>query len=105
VLFDHVEIAEIVVDGDAGIVDEDVEGVDVVGCLPDLLNVGHVQRQRRDAPVQVGEGVARTGIHSLRASPQGFLDQGLSDTAICPSYQNCFVFDCHCPPRAAKLNR
>ncbi len=46
VLFDHIEIAQIVVDGDAGVVDEDVEGVDLADCPLDLRSVGHVQRQR-----------------------------------------------------------
>lgn len=86
--FDYIEITQIVVDGDAGIVDEDVQGVDFGGRSLDLRNTGHVQRQGSDMPVKVGEDVARSGIHSFRASPQGFFYQRLSDTAIGPSYQN-----------------
>jgi len=36
VLFDHVEVAQIVVDGDAGVVDEDIEAVDVIRRPLDL---------------------------------------------------------------------
>jgi hypothetical protein len=43
----------------------------------------------------MGKGLARTGVHPLRASPQGFFDQRLSYTAICSGHQNCFVCDCH----------
>jgi hypothetical protein len=46
-------------------------------------------------PIQVRKGVARTGIHPLGASPQGFLDQRPSDTAIGPGHQNSFVCDFH----------
>ncbi len=49
VLFDGVEIAQIVIDGDAGIVDEDVERADLLDRAVDLRGVGHVQRQRRHA--------------------------------------------------------
>jgi hypothetical protein len=38
-LFDGVEIARIVIDRDAGIVDEDVERADLFDCLPDLRGV------------------------------------------------------------------
>jgi hypothetical protein len=45
----------------------------------------------------MSQGLTRTGVHPLRASPQGFLDQRLPYTAIRPGHQNCFVFDCHTP--------
>ena len=95
VLLDHFEIAQIVVDSDAGIVDEDVEGFNFADRLLDLRSVGHVQRHGCHAPVQVGKGLARPGVHPLRASPQCFLDQRFSYTAIGPGHQNCFVCDCH----------
>jgi hypothetical protein len=44
-----VEITQIVIDWDAGIVDEGVERADLVGRLPDLRGVGHVQRYLRHA--------------------------------------------------------
>jgi hypothetical protein len=63
-------------------------------CLR-LRSVGHVQCQGRDAPFQVGQGLARTGIHPFRGSPQGFFEQRLSDTATGPGHQNCSICDCH----------
>jgi len=48
-LFEHVEIAQIVVDGDARIVNEDIECVDLIDCPLDLRTVGHVERQGRHA--------------------------------------------------------
>ena len=61
----------------------------------DLRRVGHVQGQRRDPPIRVGQRLARTGIHPLRAPPQGFLDQRLTDTTIGPGHQNCTACDRH----------
>jgi hypothetical protein len=46
-LFDHVRLRQIVVHGDAGVVDEDVQSVDLADCPLDLLGVGDVQRQGR----------------------------------------------------------
>jgi hypothetical protein len=37
----------------------------------------------------------RTGIHLLRASPQGFLNQRLPKAAIGACYQKCFACDVH----------
>jgi hypothetical protein len=37
----------------------------------------------------------RTGIHPLRTSPQGFLNQGLPKAAIGARYQNGFACDIH----------
>jgi hypothetical protein len=42
------------------------------------------------------KGSARTGIHELRASLQGFFNQSPPDAAIGPSDQDCFVFNVHC---------
>ena len=96
-LFEHGTIAQIIVKRQAGVVDEYIERFDSLDSVLNLRSVGHVQGQGRDAPIQVGQGLARTGIHPLRASPQGFLDQRLSDTAIGPGHQNCFVCDSHIP--------
>src|SRR5271165_3958871 len=41
------------------------------------------------------KGLARAGIHPLRASPQGFGDQRLPDAAIGPGHQDCLVCDVH----------
>jgi hypothetical protein len=43
----------------------------------------------------MGQGLARTGIDPLRASPQGFLNQRLSDTAIGSSDDDILIFEAH----------
>jgi hypothetical protein len=93
--FERGTIAQVIEKRQAGIIYEDIERFDSLGSSLNLRSVGHVQGQGRDAPIQVGKGVARTGIHPLRPSPQGFLHQRLSYTAIGPGHQNCFVRDCH----------
>jgi hypothetical protein len=72
VLFECATIVEVVVKCLAGVVDEDVEGLDSLeGCL-NLGSIGHVEGQRSDALIRVGQ--ARVGVHPLRASPEGLLD-------------------------------
>jgi hypothetical protein len=61
-----------------------VLAADFLDGFLELRFVGHVQGQGRNAPIQVGQRLARTGIHLLGTSAQGFLDQCLSDTAIGP---------------------
>ena len=90
--FEGVTIAEVGIEPDAGVVDEDVEGLDSLDCGTDLRRVGHVQVQRRHAPIGVGQRLTRSGVHTVRASPQSFLDQRLSNTAIGSGHQNCFAF-------------
>jgi hypothetical protein len=95
VLFERGTIAQVIVKRHAGVIDEDIERLDSLDSCLSLRRVGHVQGQGRDAPIQVGQGLARTGIHPLRASPQGFLDRRLPDAAIGPGHQKCSVCDCH----------
>jgi hypothetical protein len=38
---------------------------------------------------------SRTGIHPLRALPQGFLNERPPDTAIGSGYENCSICDLH----------
>src|ERR1700694_4007833 len=72
-----------------------VEGLDGLNGCPNVHGVGHVYGQGRDAPVRVGQGLARAGIRPLRSSAQGFLDQRLSDAAIGAGHENCLVCDFH----------
>jgi hypothetical protein len=81
----------------ASVIDEDIERFDFLDGSLKLRHVGYVQGQGRDAPIRIGEGLARTGIHPLRASPQGFLDQPLPETGIGPGHQMRFVCDCLTP--------
>jgi len=46
-----------------------------------LRCVGHVKRQVRDALIWVGKWPAVAGIHPIRASPQGLLDERSADAA------------------------
>jgi hypothetical protein len=97
VLFERSTISQVIETRHAGVIDEDRERFDSLDSFLNLRSVGHVQGQRRDATIRVGQGLARTGIHSLRASPQCFLHQRLPDTSIGPGHQNCFACDCHTP--------
>jgi hypothetical protein len=92
-LFERPRIAQVVVERQTGVIDEDVDRFDSVDSFLNLRGVGHVHGQGRDAPIRVGHGPAHAGVYPLRASAQGFLDQRTSDTAIGPSHQNGFV--CH----------
>jgi hypothetical protein len=76
--FERGTIAQVIVKRDAGIIDEDIERFCSLDSFANLRSVGHVQGQGRDAPIQVGQGLARPGIHPLRASPQA------SSTSACP---------------------
>ena len=93
--FERGAIAQVIIERQAGVVDEDVERPDSPDSALNLLGIGYVQGQRRDALIQVGQGLARTGVHPLRASAQGFLDQRLSDTAIGAGDDDILVFEAH----------
>ena len=77
-LFDYGTIAEVIVKRYTGVVDEDVERLDALDRCLNLCSVGHVQGHGRDALVRVGQGLARTGVHPLRASLKA------SSTSACP---------------------
>lgn len=74
-LFDGVEVAEIAVDRDAGIVDEEVEALDLIDCPLDLGSVGHVQCQRYHALVDALQWSAGASIHPLGPSPERLFDE------------------------------
>jgi hypothetical protein len=94
--FDYGTLAEVViVKRQAGIIDEDIERLDCLDSCLNLRRVGHVQGQGRDTPIPVGQGLARTRVHPLAASPHGPLDQRLPDAAIGASNQNCSGCDLH----------
>lgn len=57
VSFDDIELAEIIVDSDAGIIDEDVESPDLLDSFPNLRCIRHVQNQRRHALMRIGKGL------------------------------------------------
>ena len=71
------------------------ERADLTDRLLDLRAVGHIQGQWYDAPIGMCKGLARSRIHSLRASPQGLFKQCASDASVRAGDQNCLVFDVH----------
>src|SRR5207253_7183026 len=81
-LFEHIEIAQIVVDGNASIVDKNVECADLIGCSLDLGSVGHVQRKRRHAFVSVLKSAARSRIYLVRAASKRLIEKRPADAAI-----------------------
>src|SRR5262249_46348597 len=91
VLFDDTQIAQVVVDGDAGVVDEDVEGVDRFDRPLDLRRIGYVEREGRDAVIGESGWTAASGKHLLRSSSKGLGEEGAADAAVCPSDQDCLV--------------
>ena len=77
-LLERAAIAEVVVERHAGVVDEDVERLDPLDRGLDLRRVGHVEDQRRDAPVAMGDRPAGAGVHP--AAPR----LSASSTSACP---------------------
>jgi hypothetical protein len=86
--FEHGRIAQVVPARHAGVIDEEIEGFDVLDSSLNLRSAGHVQGQGRDAPIRVGQGPAGTGIHARRAPAQGLGDQRLSNATIGPGHQD-----------------
>jgi hypothetical protein len=68
VTFERLPVAEVGVQADPGVVDEYVERTDALDGGLDLVRIGHVQDQRRDALVRVVQRPPRTGVHALRTS-------------------------------------
>ena len=82
VLLDHFGFAQIVVNRDAGIVDQDVEGLDP-GCRSlDLRCVSHLQRHRRHPSIGMLPWRACPGIDGFRASFERLVNQRLANATI-----------------------
>ena len=96
-LFDHRAIAQIIVERDAGVVDEDIERCDFLDCRLNLRSVRDVERQRRDTRVGMRQRLARSGIDAPGAALQCFVHKGSPDTAIGSGDKNCFACDVHFP--------
>ena len=95
VVFERGTIAQVVEQEHAGVVDEDVQRLDLACGLPHLLRTGDVQDQWRDAPVGVLQRLARAGVHPGRAPGEGLLDQCPPDAAAGAGHQDCLACDCH----------
>ncbi len=68
VLLENGAIAEVVVRRDAGVVDENVQRVDLLDGRPDLRGVGHVECEWRDPLVRVRERLPSTGVDAPRTA-------------------------------------
>jgi hypothetical protein len=97
VLLDRVGIAQVVVDRDAGIIDQDIEGFDLTGRPLDLRSAGHVQRQGRHALVGVFESAARSRIDPLRPPSQCLIDERPADASVGAGNHDCLTCNVHTP--------
>jgi hypothetical protein len=88
-------IAQVIVKVHAGIVDQEIERFDFPDSRLNLRSVGNVQGEGRDAPIGMCKGLARSCVHPLRPSPQGFLHQRPTDASVRTRDQNRLVFDVH----------
>ncbi len=93
VLGDDGGVAEIVVPGDARVVDQEVEGPDPVDGCRDLLAAGDVERDRLDTGVGVVERRTRPGVDSGCAPRQRLVDERVSDASARAGDQYRGAFD------------
>jgi len=93
--FETSAIAQVIMEVHASVVDQDIERIDSLDSILNLCGVGHIQGQRRDAPIGMYEGLARSRVHPLRTSPQGFLNQCPADATVRAGDQDCLIFDVH----------
>src|SRR6266567_645619 len=94
-LFDHVGLAQIVVHGDAGVVDEDIQSVDLADCPLDMLGVGDVQRQGVHPFIRMLKWAASSRINPLCSSFQRLFDECPTDASVRAGNQDCLIFDVH----------
>src|SRR5262245_29290716 len=93
VLLNDVGPAQVVVDRDAGIVDEDVEMLDIARRPPNLRCVGYVQCQWRHTWVDVWQRAARSGIYPACSPFKCLVEQRSTDPAVGSGDQDYLVFD------------
>jgi hypothetical protein len=90
-LLHRIEVAQIVIERDAGIVSEHVECADLTRHRLDLRNVGHVERDGSHPCVRVFDCSARSRIDSVRAESQYLIDERPADAAVSASDQYCLI--------------
>src|SRR5262249_800983 len=79
----------------SGIVDENVERVDLLGRPLDLRATGYVQRYGRHTAVGALQRAARSRIDLLRSPSERLIDERLADAAVAAGVQDCFLSDVH----------
>src|SRR5260370_16269759 len=94
-LFDHLEIAQIVVDRNTGIIYKNVKGIYFGGRPLNLRGARHVQSYRRHAFVRMSDCVARTRIYPLRATLECLFDESSTNPPVAPGAQHSFISDSH----------
>src|SRR5258708_5016249 len=94
-LFDHFGLAQIVVHGDAGVVDEDIQSVDLADGPLDMLGVGDVQRQGLHPFIRMLKWAASSRITPLCSSFQRLFDECSTDVSVRAGNQDCLIFDVH----------
>ena len=82
VLFDDVEAAQIVVDGDAGVVDEDIERLDLRDSGLNLRRARHVQPDGGHACIDMVQRAASAGVDSAGSSCERFVDERPPDAPV-----------------------
>src|SRR5437870_8240252 len=80
-LFDELEIGQIVVNGNAGIIDEDIKRTDPLRSLLDLRSVGHVQGYRCHALIGDFECAASSRIDLLGTPSKSLIHERPPDAA------------------------
>src|SRR5207302_2701213 len=95
-LFERGTIAQVVVECQAGVVDEDIERFDFLHGRLNLRSVGYVQREGRHAAVSVLQFAASsTRVNPLRSASECLGDERSSDAAIGAGDQDCLVLNVH----------
>jgi hypothetical protein len=82
VLLDDVGCAQIVIDSNAGTIDEDVECVNRVRGRLDLQRVCYVQWQGCHARVGVSEAAACACVYQPRPQPDRLIDECLTNASV-----------------------
>jgi hypothetical protein len=94
---EHRPVAELIEDRHAGVVDEDVERVDLLDPGLDLRWVGDVECQRRDPALAAYVRLPRPGTHALRAPSQRLIHERPPEATVGPDDQNRAVCDVRAP--------
>jgi hypothetical protein len=97
VLFDDVELAQVVIDGDAGVVDEHIERVELLDCCLNMCRVRHVQCHGRHAFIKMVQCAASAGIHSPRTSPERLVNKRSTNASVCSGNQKLSSYRCSWP--------
>ena len=95
VLFDDVEAAQVVVDGDAGVVDEDIERLDLRDRGLNLRRVRHVQSHGGHAFIDMVQRAASAGVDSARSSCERLVDKRPPNAPVGSGDQDCLLFEVH----------